>query len=65
MRPSDYYLLLVMQVGGDEITEKCPKAIKRDFSALGQLFEGSGHQWCFSQSRQWQGRTLKGTGKLT
>jgi len=35
VRPSDYYPLLVMQVGGDEITERSPKAIKRDFRALG------------------------------
>jgi len=33
--PSDYYTLLVMQVGSDEITDKCPKATKRDFRALG------------------------------
>jgi len=35
VRPSDYYPLLVMQVGGDEIAERSPKAIKRDFRALG------------------------------
>jgi len=35
VRPSDYYPLLVKQVGGDEITERSPKAIKRDFRALG------------------------------
>jgi len=34
VRPSDYYLLLVMQVGDDEIMERSPKAIKRDFRAL-------------------------------
>jgi len=43
--PSDYYLLLVMQVGGDEIAERSPKAIKR---ALGQLVEGSGASVVFS-----------------
>jgi len=32
---SDYYTLLVMQVGGDKIAERSPKAIKRDFKALG------------------------------
>jgi len=41
VQPSDYYPLLVMQVGGDEISEKSPKAIKRDFRALGRLVEGS------------------------
>jgi len=40
--PSDYYLLLVMQVGSDEIAERGPKAIKRDFRALGRLVAGSG-----------------------
>jgi len=44
VQPSDYYPLLVMQVGGDEITERSPKAIKRDFRALGRLVEGSGAQ---------------------
>ena len=48
VRPSDYYPLLVMQVAGDEIMERSPKAIKRDFSALGQLVEGSGAQVVFS-----------------
>ena len=65
VRPSDCYPLLVMQVGGHEITERSPKAIKRDFRALGQLVEGSGHRWCFPQPHQWQGRALKGAGTLT
>jgi len=65
VRPSDYYPLLVMQVGRDEITERSPKAIKRDFRALGQLFEGSGRRWCFPPSHQWQGTALKGAGELT
>jgi len=46
--PSDYYPLLVMQVGSDEIMERSPKAIKRDFRALGQLVDGSGTQVVFS-----------------
>jgi len=48
VRPSDYYPLLVMQVGGDEVAERSPKAIKRDFRALGRLVEGSGAQVVFS-----------------
>jgi len=44
VQPSDYYHLLVMQVGRDEIAERSPKAIKRDFRALGRLVEGSGAQ---------------------
>jgi len=35
VRPSGYYPLLVMQVGGDEVAERSPKAIKRDFRPLG------------------------------
>jgi len=35
VQPSDYYPLLVMQVGGDEIMERSPKAIKMDFRTLG------------------------------
>jgi len=37
-----------MQVGGDEIAERSPEAIKRDFRALGRLVEGSGAQVVFS-----------------
>jgi len=37
-----------MQVGGDEIAERSPKAIKSDFRALGRLVEGSGAQVVFS-----------------
>jgi len=37
-----------MQVGSDEIAERSPKAIKRDFRALGLLVEGSGAQVVFS-----------------
>ena len=37
-----------MQVGGDKIAERSPKAIKRDFRALGRLVEGSGAQVVFS-----------------
>ena len=48
MQPSDYYPVLVMQVDGDEIAERSPKAIKRDFRALGRLVEGSGAQVVFS-----------------
>jgi len=37
-----------MQVGGDEIAERSPKAIKRDIRALGRLVQGSGPQVVFS-----------------
>ncbi|KAK4810710.1 LOW QUALITY PROTEIN: hypothetical protein QYF61_007684, partial [Mycteria americana] len=37
VRPSDYYPLLLFHVGGDEAATRSPRAIKRDFRALGQL----------------------------
>jgi len=39
---------LVKQVRGDEIAERIPKAIKRDFRVLGRRVEGSGAQVVFS-----------------
>ena len=48
VRPSDYYPLLVIQAGSDEVAERSPAAIKRDFRALGRLVEGSGAQVVFS-----------------
>ena len=41
VRTSDYYPLLVVQVGSDETAGRNPKAIKRDFRALGRLAEGA------------------------
>ena len=35
--PSDYYPLSVTQLDSDEIAERSPTVIKRDFSALGGL----------------------------
>jgi len=55
VRTSNYYPLLVMQIGGDD---RSPKAIKRDFRALGQLVEGSGAQVVFFS-------TLSVAGKST
>jgi len=46
--PSDYYPLLIMQFGSDEVVERSPKVIERDFRALGQFVEGSGAQAVFS-----------------
>jgi len=37
-----------MQVGGEEIVETSPKAIKMDFRALGRQVEASGAQVVFS-----------------
>lgn len=38
--PSDYYLLLIFQVGHDEGVERILRAIKRNFRALGRLVYG-------------------------
>jgi len=65
VRSSNYYPQLVMQVGGDEIAERSPKAIKRISGHWGNWLKDQGHRWCFPHSHQWQGRTLKGTGKYT
>ena len=46
--PSDYYPLLIFQVGSDEVAIRSPRAIKRDFRALGRLVKGSGAQVMFS-----------------
>ena len=37
-----------MQIDGDEVAERSPKVIKRDFMALGRLVEGLGAQVVFS-----------------
>lgn len=42
--PSDYYPLLIFQVGSDGVPTRSPRAIKRDFRALGQLVNRSGAQ---------------------
>ena len=59
LRPSDYYPLLVRQVGGDEIAERSPKAIKRDFRALGRQVEGSGAQVVFSSIPSVAGKSIE------
>ena len=48
VRPSDYYPLLLFHVGGDEVAMRSPRAIKRDFRALGRLVRESGAQVIFS-----------------
>ena len=47
-RPCSKEEVVVYKVGEDEIAERSPKAIKRDFRALGRLVEGSGAQVVFS-----------------
>jgi len=42
VRPSDYSPLLLFHLGGDEAATHSPRAIKRDFRALGHLVRESG-----------------------
>jgi len=35
VQPSDYYPLLIFQAGSNEVAMRSPRAIKRDFRALG------------------------------
>ncbi|KFP08496.1 hypothetical protein N300_08288, partial [Calypte anna] len=45
---SDYYPLLIFQVGSDEIITRKVRAMKSDFRALGRLVRGSGAQVVFA-----------------
>ena len=48
IHPSEYYPLLVVQVGSDEVAEKSLGTIKKDFRGLGQVVDGVGMQVVFS-----------------
>ena len=49
VKPSDYYYpLLVFHIGNKEVGKRSPRAIKRDFRALGRLLKGLGAQVVFS-----------------
>ena len=48
IRPSDYYPLLIIQAGRDEIAEKSLRSIKKDFRGLGWVVDGAGVQVVFS-----------------
>ncbi|KFP05974.1 hypothetical protein N300_12226, partial [Calypte anna] len=48
IQPSDYYPLLVVQAGSDDIAGRSTKVIKKDFKALGRLVDGSGAQVVFA-----------------
>ena len=46
--PSDYYPLLIVQAGSDEVAEKSLRTIKKDFRGLGWVVDGVGVQVVFS-----------------
>lgn len=48
LHPSGYYPLLTVHAGSDEIAERSPRAVKRDFRALEWLVDGVGVQTVFS-----------------
>ena len=54
--PSDYYILLIVQAGNNEVAERSVRSIKRDFRALGQLVDGVGIQVIFSSVPSVAGR---------
>ena len=56
---TDYYPLLVMEVGSDEMAERSPETIKRDFRAVGRFVEGSGAQTVLSSIPSVAGRKIK------
>ncbi|XP_053823847.1 uncharacterized protein LOC128801764 isoform X1 [Vidua chalybeata] len=47
IRSSDYYPLLILQAGSDEIEKRSVKVIKREFRALGQVVDRTGVQVVF------------------
>ena len=48
IQPSDYYLMLILQAGSDEMGKRSVRAIKRDLRALGQVVGRTGAQVVFS-----------------
>lgn len=48
IQPSDYYPLLVVQVGSEDVNRRGTKVIKKDFKALGQSVHGTGTQVIFA-----------------
>ncbi|EOA97796.1 PDZ and LIM domain protein 5, partial [Anas platyrhynchos] len=63
VRPSDYYPLLIIQAGTDDIDNRSLKAIKRDFRGLGRLVDGAGVQVVFSSVPTLTGRGTERTTK--
>lgn len=62
---SDYYLLLVVQAGSSEITERSLRVIKRDFRTLELLIGGTGVHMLFSSIPSMAIRDAERTRKTT
>ena len=63
VRPSDYYPLLIVQAGSDDVEKRSLKAIKQDYRGLGRLVEGAGVQVVFSSIPTGEGRGTERTWK--
>lgn len=61
IRPSDYYPLLIIQAGGEEVDKESLRSIKKDFRGMGRILEGAGVQVVFSSMPVVSG---KGTGRI-
>ena len=48
IHPSDYYPLLIVQAGSDEIADRSLRAIKNDLRGLGRLVDNAGIQVVFA-----------------
>ena len=48
VRPTDYYPLLLFQVGSDDLGRTSLRTLKKDFRALGRQVKSSGAQVVFS-----------------
>ena len=48
VQPTDYYPLLLFQVGSDDLGRTSLRTLKKDFRALGRQVKGSGAQVVFS-----------------
>ena len=48
IHPSDYYPLLIVQAGSDEVADRSLRAIKNDFRGLGRLVDNAGIQVVFA-----------------
>jgi len=59
VQPSDYYPLLLFHMGAGEVAVSSPKAIEKEFKALGQLVKESGAQVIFSSLLPVVGRDVE------
>lgn len=61
IHPSDYYPLLIIQAGSEEVGKQSLRSIKKDFRGMGRILEGAGVQVIFSSMPVVSG---KDTGRI-